>query len=67
MNAATFAAARTFIITRPGPTPRMCTRASSHTEATATSVWIEIVSGTYGIGITNNGVWLSTPGMKRAR
>src|SRR5687768_18359383 len=57
-NAVTLSAASTFIATRPGPTPMMCTAASSQTDATATRVCTENVSGTYGIGIVNSGVWL---------
>ena len=30
-------------------------------------VCVENVSGTYGSGMVKIGVWLSTPGMKRAR
>src|SRR5688572_14638572 len=45
-NAVTLSAASTFIVARPGPTPRIWINASSHTDAIATSVWTEIVSGT---------------------
>src|SRR5688500_8273972 len=65
-SADTFNVARKFIITRPGPTPRRWTTASSHTDAIATSVCVDTVSGTYGSGTVNHGVELALPGTKRS-
>ena len=65
-SASTFSVASTFITTRPGPTPTMCTNANSHTAVIASSVCRENVSGTYGSGMTKNGVEFAAPGMNRS-
>jgi hypothetical protein len=65
-SAETFSVARIFIIMRPGPTPRTCTNANSHTDAIATIVWVENVRGTNGSGIVNHGAGFAEPGTKRS-
>ena len=49
------------------PTPRMWMAASAAMRAMATNVCGENVSGTNGIGITNNGVVEDAPGTNRPR
>ena len=44
----------------------MCTNANNQIESIASSVWRENVSGTYGSGMTKNGVESATPGIKRS-
>ena len=65
-SASTFSVASTFITTRPGPTPTMCTIANSQTAVIASSVCRENVSGTYGSGMTKNGVEFAAPGINRS-
>ena len=66
-SADTFSAARTFLTSRPGPTPRMWIHASRTIAESATSAWREKVSGTSGNGMTKNGVESFAAGMNRPR
>ena len=65
-NAVTLKVARTLPTMRPGPTPRMCTAAISQTDAIATSVCVDMVSGTNGMGIVKIGAALAAPGTNRS-
>ena len=67
-SADTFSAASTLPMMRPGPdAANVHATPSAQIAAIATSVCRENVSGTYGSGMTKNGVLFAAPGMNRSR